>query len=361
MFPESFCDPFQEDADNAPRASPTRTQKKKAPRRKNQKDSAQAPKPPAQNQKKKTIKNSQKKRRQMMVAKYQWKGQRNDDLSFKKGDLISVVERCEDPGWLIGEVIRDDEEDSSVRGMFPESYCELVLEDTDSAPRAPKLPTQKKKATRKKSRSPRGEGTRNNVNVNCRRFRNQYVKERLVDKRQKLGLSIKTCQQAHTNKLLANLETGENVKFYWDVDNLYTMESDINGKRRDSKFKSEQDSIPLPKYTTKWFPGIINIRPVRRRDGKVYIEILVHDDDTYKRIRLPDSNYVYEYYDGYLNPRYNKQQSLTWSIDFRRIERESIVTLCINPKHVMANSHWYGLPWVTDIWERSLPIRLESN
>ena len=138
------------------------------------------------------------------------------------------------------------------------------------------------------------------------------------------------------------------------------MDNVINGKG-DSYFNSTKDSFPLPRFTTKWFPGVIY--NIDRRDGKVYIEILVHDDDTYHRIRLrlPDSNHVYEYYDGYLNPRYNKQQSLTWSIDFRRIERESIVTLCINPKHVMANSHWYGLPWVTDIWERSLPIRLESN
>ena len=309
-----------------------------------------------------------------MVAQYDWKGQRNDDLSFKKGDLISVVERCEDPGWLIGEVIRDDEEGSSVRGMFPESYCDPFQEDADSQRQSPSRQNQ----TRRKSPS----------NVNC--FRNKYVAltrkietkrkemarasdtarekrdiENLMDERQKLGLSIKTCQQAHTNKLLgkSKLKTAEDVKFYWDVDNLDTMKSIINRERMDSKFKSEQDSIPLlpqqKQHTEKWFPGIIN--NIDRRDGKVYIEILVHDDDTYKRIRLPDSNYVYEYYDGYLNPRYNKQQSLTWSIDFRRIEREGIVTICINPRHVMANSHWYGLPWKNGIWERSLPILLESN
>ena len=339
-----------------------------------------------------------------MVAQYDWEGQRNDDLSFKKGDLISVVERCEDPGWLIGEVIRDDEEGSSVRGMFPESFCDPFQEDADSQRQSPSRQNQ----TRRKSPS----------NVNC--FRNKYVAltrkieterravedlkakvkeansliakrkemarasdtarekrdiEKLMDKRQKLRLSIKTCQrdienlmdrrqklgrsiqicqQTQSETLLGKLKTTEDVKFYWDVDNLYTMKSVINGKRRDSKFKSKQDSIPLPKYPTKWFPGVIyNIQ----RDVEMYlIEILVNDDDTYKRIRLPDSNYVYEYYDGYLNP-----PPLTWSIDFRRIEREGIVTICINPKHVMANSHWYGLPWVTDIWERSLPIRLESN
>ena len=132
-----------------------------------------------------------------------------------------------------------------------------------------------------------------------------------------------------------------------------------------SYFNSVKDSFPLPRFTTKWFPGIINnIRSVGRRDGTVsLIEILVHDEDTYHNIILPGRNRVYEYYDGYLydlDPRYITQR-LTWSIDFSRMERESIVTLCINPRHVMANSHWYGLPWNNGIWERSLPIRLESN
>ena len=179
-----------------------------------------------------------------------------------------------------------------------------------------------------------------------------------------LGLSIQTCQQAQSETLLANLERGENVTFYWDVENYNTMDNVINGAG-DSYFNSVKDSFPLPRFTTKWFPGIINnIRSVNRRDGTVsLIEILVRDDETYHSIRLPSSNHVYEYYDGYLydlDPSYITQR-LTWSIDFSRMERESIVTLCINPRNVMANSHWYGLPWKNRIWERSLPIRLESN
>ena len=89
---------------------------------------------------------------QIMVAQYDWTGQRDDDdLYFKKGDLIGVVERCEDPGWLIGEVIRDDEKGSSVRGMFPESFCDPFQEDADNAPRASPTRTQKKKAPRRKN------------------------------------------------------------------------------------------------------------------------------------------------------------------------------------------------------------------
>ena len=239
------------------------------------------------------------------------------------------------------------------------------------------FPRASVKATRKKNtrgttkrqtvlRGVRGEDTTHTgmpLNTNCRRFRDQYMEESSEGKKA-LGLSIQTCQQAQSETLLANLEKGEHVTFYWDVENYNTMDNVINGKG-DSYFNSVKDSFPLPRFTTKWFPGIINnIRSVGRRDGTVsLIEILVHDEDTYHNIRLPGRNRVYEYYDGYLydlDPRYITQR-LTWSIDFSRMERESIVTLCINPRHVMANSHWYGLPWNNGIWERSLPIRLESN
>ena len=130
-----------------------------------------------------------------MVAQYDWKGQRNDDLSFKKGDLISVVERCEDHGWLIGEVIRDDEEGSSVRGMFPESYCELVLEDRRKSPSNVNCFRNKYVALTRKIETERKEMARASDTA-----REKHDIENLMDERQKLGLSIKTCQQAHTNK-----------------------------------------------------------------------------------------------------------------------------------------------------------------
>ena len=232
-------------------------------------------------------------------------------------------------------------------------------------PRKKKNNTKKQDAKRKKYRRRdfRRRESRRRVtppNAECQIFQDEYVNG-VESVRTSLADAIKNCQQKQSKTLLDNLVTDENVEFYWDVDNLQTMSRVINGVG-DYHFNNTKDSFPLPE-STKWFRGTIDSISREHQhdrvfdwDGEAYlIKIFVNEG---RRIELHRNNF-YRYYNGYLydlDSRYIKER-LTWSIDFSQLESYGIVTLCINPTHIMANSHWYGLPWVNGIWERSLPIR----
>lgn len=55
-------------------------------------------------------------------ALYDYKMQNDDELELKEGDVIYVMEKCDD-GWFVGTSKRTDE-----FGTFPGNYVEKVLE-----------------------------------------------------------------------------------------------------------------------------------------------------------------------------------------------------------------------------------------
>ena len=54
-------------------------------------------------------------------ALYDYKTQNDDELELKEGDVIYVMEKCDD-GWFVGTSQRTDD-----FGTFPGNYVEKVL------------------------------------------------------------------------------------------------------------------------------------------------------------------------------------------------------------------------------------------
>ena len=52
-------------------------------------------------------------------ALYDYEGEDEDDLQFKEGDLITLIERV-DENWFLGELNGRD-------GIFPENYVEVLV------------------------------------------------------------------------------------------------------------------------------------------------------------------------------------------------------------------------------------------
>ena len=53
-------------------------------------------------------------------ALFSYSSQDDDEVSFEEGDVIVDVEII-DEGWMVGTVQR-----TSIRGMMPSNYCEIV-------------------------------------------------------------------------------------------------------------------------------------------------------------------------------------------------------------------------------------------
>ena len=61
----------------------------------------------------------------MAIAKHDFKGQSETELSFKTGARITVINRREPGDWWKGEC-------DGKRGFFPSSFCEICAEDLAS-------------------------------------------------------------------------------------------------------------------------------------------------------------------------------------------------------------------------------------
>ena len=54
-----------------------------------------------------------------VVANYDFAPQDNEELEFRRGEIITVVEK-KDPNWWTGEIMRDN--NRVCRGYFPMTY-----------------------------------------------------------------------------------------------------------------------------------------------------------------------------------------------------------------------------------------------
>ncbi|CAE8687643.1 unnamed protein product, partial [Polarella glacialis] len=58
---------------------------------------------------------------QRVMAVYDYSAQDGDELSFKEGDVITVLSEDIDPGWYLGEL-------NGRQGVFPQNYVEPLQE-----------------------------------------------------------------------------------------------------------------------------------------------------------------------------------------------------------------------------------------
>lgn len=59
-----------------------------------------------------------------VVALYPFNGQQTDELTFQKGDIITLVS-TDDPSWWKGEM-------NGAVGLFPSNYVEVLLKQNPS-------------------------------------------------------------------------------------------------------------------------------------------------------------------------------------------------------------------------------------
>lgn len=59
-----------------------------------------------------------------VVALYPFSGQHADELTFQKGDIITLV-NTDDPSWWKGEI-------NGAVGLFPSNYVEVLLKQNTS-------------------------------------------------------------------------------------------------------------------------------------------------------------------------------------------------------------------------------------
>ncbi|KAI8083055.1 uncharacterized protein BX664DRAFT_339715 [Halteromyces radiatus] len=74
--------------------------------------------------------------KKLRKAIYDFQGESSDELSFRIGDIITVVEPV-DEGWWMGEM---DDLGSKRRGIFPVNYTEDMMQTTTSPPTMPIRP-----------------------------------------------------------------------------------------------------------------------------------------------------------------------------------------------------------------------------
>ena len=75
----------------------------------------------------------------IVIALYEYKAQRGDELDLKKGDQIKVLVK-ENESWWMGELVRNKQE-----GYFPANYVQdkSVYENLTRGPMSPiKMPSQ---------------------------------------------------------------------------------------------------------------------------------------------------------------------------------------------------------------------------
>lgn len=60
-----------------------------------------------------------------VVALYPFAGQHSDELTFQKGDIVTLVS-TDDPSWWKGEI-------KGAVGLFPSNYVEVLLKQNTSA------------------------------------------------------------------------------------------------------------------------------------------------------------------------------------------------------------------------------------
>uniref|UniRef100_A0A5S6QG63 SH3 domain-containing protein n=1 Tax=Trichuris muris TaxID=70415 RepID=A0A5S6QG63_TRIMR len=59
-------------------------------------------------------------RKEYVRANYAYTAENDDELSFKAGDIITVLSKeCEDPGWWLGEL-------NGVQGVFPDNFVSAI-------------------------------------------------------------------------------------------------------------------------------------------------------------------------------------------------------------------------------------------
>lgn len=72
--------------------------------------------------------------KQLCEVKYAYKAQNEDELTIKKGDIITLISKdLQDPGWWKGEL-------NGVIGVFPDNFVALIHPNEDKSSQDDKKP-----------------------------------------------------------------------------------------------------------------------------------------------------------------------------------------------------------------------------